>query len=267
MGMGVAASTYPARRRPSQASARRNGDGTFTVEVGAVDIGTGARTVLAQIAAEVLEVDLDRVHIEIGDSDFGNAPVAGGSAGTSSWGSAVVKACRELRVSDDDEVKVDTEHEADADEPLAKHAFGAQFVEVAVDVDTAEVRIARALGVFACGRILNPKTARSQFIGGMTMGIGMALMEESTMDDRLGDWVNHDLAMYHVPVNADIAQLDAVWLDEEDPHINPMAAKGIGEIGIVGTAAAVANAVYDATGIRIRDLPITPDKLIGDLSK
>jgi xanthine dehydrogenase YagR molybdenum-binding subunit len=262
-GMGVASSTYPARRRPSQARAKRNGDGTFTVQVGATDIGTGARTVMAQIAAEVLEVPLDRVHIEVGDSDFGNAPVAGGSAGTSSWGSAVVKACRSLRVSDDDEVFVDTSDEAEAEEPLAKHGFGAIFVEAHVDVDTWEVRVARALGVFAVGRILNPKTARSQLIGGMTMGIGMALMEKSAMDERLGDFVNHDLAMYHVPVNADLPSIEAAWLDEEDPHINPMAAKGIGEIGIVGTAAAVANAVFDATGVRVRDLPITPAVLIG----
>ena len=265
VGMGVAASTYPARRRPSAAHAKRNGDGTFTIRVGATDIGTGARTVLAQIAADVLDVPLEQIRIEIADSDFGSAPVAGGSAGTSSWGSAVVKACRQLRVSDEDEVHVDTDDEAAAEEPLSKHGFGAIFIEARVDVATAEVRIGRALGVFAVGRILNPKTARSQLIGGMTMGIGMALHEESVMDPRLGDFVNHDLAMYHVPVNADIPSIDATWIDEVDPHINPMGAKGIGEIGIVGTAAAVANAVHDATGLRIRDLPITPQKLAGRL--
>ena len=262
-GMGVAASTYPARRRPSQAHARRNGDGTFTIRVGAVDIGTGARTVLAQIAADELAVELDRIHIEIGDSAFGSAPVAGGSAGASSWGTAVVRACRLLRAGDEDEVHVDTSDSADAEEPLAKHGFGAIFVEAHVDVDTAEVRVARALGVFGVGRILNPKTARSQLIGGMTMGIGMALMEETRVDGRLGAFVDQDLAMYHVPVNADVLDVDATWIDEDDPHINPMGAKGIGEIGIVGTAAAVANAVHDATGVRVRDLPITPDKLVG----
>jgi xanthine dehydrogenase YagR molybdenum-binding subunit len=262
LGMGVASATYPARRRPSQASAKRESDGSFTIRVAANDIGTGARTVLTQIAAETLDVPLDRVRVEIGDSAFGEAPVAGGSAGTSSWGSAVVKACRELRVADDDEVFVDTKNEAEAQEPLSKHGFGAHFVEVSVDVDTAEVRVERALGVFACGRILNAKTARSQFIGGMVMGIGMALHEETRVDSHLGDFVNHDLAMYHVPVNADIPEIDAVWLDEEDPHINPMGAKGIGEIGIVGTAAAVANAVFDATGVRVRELPITPAKLV-----
>ena len=265
-GMGVASSPYPARRRPSTARVKRDGDGTFTVQVGATDIGTGARTVLAQIAADTLEVGLGRVRIEIARSDFGSAPVAGGSMGTASWGSAVVKACRELRARDVGEVSVDTSEDAGAEEPLSKHGFGAIFVEAAVDLDTAEVRLPRVLGVFACGRILNPKTARSQFIGGMTMGIGMALMEESTMDRRLGAWVNHDLASYHVPVNADVPSIEAAWLEEDDPHVNPMGAKGIGEIGIVGTAAAVANAVFDASGVRIRELPITPDKLVGSLN-
>jgi xanthine dehydrogenase YagR molybdenum-binding subunit len=135
-----------------------------------------------------------------------------------------------------------------------------------VDVDTGEVRVPRALGVFACGRIVNPTTARSQFLGGMTMGISMALLEESRMDERFGDYLNHDLASYHVAVNADVTHIDIAWIDEVDPHVNPMGAKGIGEIGIVGTAAAVANAVFDATGIRVRDLPITPDKLVEQLA-
>jgi xanthine dehydrogenase YagR molybdenum-binding subunit len=264
LGTGVASSTYPARKRPSAAYARAEPDGTFLVRVGAMDIGTGARTVMAQIAANTLDVPVERVRIEIGDSDFGPAPVAGGSAGTSSWGAAVVKACRRLRVGEE-EAFVDTEGEVE--ERLAKHAFGAQFVEVAVDVDTGEVRVQRALGVFACGRILNPKTARSQFIGGMTMGIGMALLEETVVDPHLGTFVNADLAQYRVPVNADIRELEATWLDEVDTAVNPMGAKGIGEIGIVGTAAAVANAVHHATGIRVRDLPIRPDRLLGRLPR
>lgn len=266
VGMGVAASTYPARKRPSTASAYREPDGSYRIEVGATDIGTGARTVMAQIAAETLEAPLDRVRVEVGDSAFGAAPVAGGSAGTSSWGAAVVKACRLLRTGLD-EAHVDTSEDAEAEEPLSKHGFGAQFVEVAVDVDTGEVRVPRALGVFACGRILNPKTARSQFLGGMTMGIAMALLEETRVDARLGAFVNHDLASYHVPVNADVRELEAVWLDEDDRHVNPMGAKGIGEIGIVGTAAAVANAVHHATGVRVRDLPITPGKLLERLAE
>jgi xanthine dehydrogenase YagR molybdenum-binding subunit len=263
-GMGVASSTYPARRAPSTAHARAEVDGTFTIRITASDIGTGARTVLTQIAAHTLEVPLERVHVEIGDSASGQAMLAGGSMGTSSWGAAVVKACRLLQAGET-EVSVDTSEDADSEEPLAKHAFGAQFVEVRVDVDTGEVRVPHAVGVFACGRIINPKTARSQFIGGMTMGISMALLEETLLDPQLGAYVNHDLAMYHVPTNADIGDIDVTWIDEEDLHVNPMGSKGIGEIGIVGTAAAVANAVYNATGVRVRDLPITPAKLAGRL--
>jgi xanthine dehydrogenase YagR molybdenum-binding subunit len=264
VGMGVASSTYPARRAPSTAHGRAEPDGTFTIRITAADIGTGARTALTQIAADALDVELDRVHVEIGDSESGQAMLAGGSMGTSSWGAAVVKACRRLRTGET-EVSVDTSEEAAAVEPLAKHAYGAQFVEVRVDVDTGEVRVPRAVGVFACGRIINPKTARSQFIGGMTMGLSMALLEETLLDPNLGAYVNHDLAMYHVATNADVGELDVSWIDEEDLHVNPMGAKGIGEIGIVGTAAAVANAVYNATGIRVRDLPITPAKLVGRL--
>jgi xanthine dehydrogenase YagR molybdenum-binding subunit len=264
-GMGVASSTYPARRAPSTAHARAEADGTFTLRITAADIGTGARTVLTQIAADSLEVPLERVHVEIGDSEFGQAPLAGGSTGTSSWGTAVVKACRLLRTGKQ-EVSVDTSEDAEAGEPLTKHAFGAQFVEVRVDADTGEVRVPRIVGVFACGRIINPKTARSQLIGGMTMGVSMALLEETILDPQLGAYVNHDLASYHVATNADINEIDATWIDEEDLHVNPMGSKGIGEIGIVGTAAAVANAVYNATGVRVRDLPITPAKLVGRLS-
>jgi xanthine dehydrogenase YagR molybdenum-binding subunit len=264
VGTGVAASTYPTRRAGSTASARAEGDGRFTIRITASDIGTGARTVLTQIAADTLGVELERVHVEIGDSDFGQAMLAGGSMGTTSWGSAVVKACRAL-LDGETEAHVDTAPDVEADDKFAKHAFGAQFVEVRVNADTGEVRVPRVLGVFACGRIINAKTARSQFIGGMTMGVSMALLEASIVDLRFGDYVNHDLASYHVAVNADVPEIEAVWLEEEDVHVNPMGAKGIGEIGIVGTAAAVANAVHHATGIRIRDLPITPPKLIGRL--
>jgi xanthine dehydrogenase YagR molybdenum-binding subunit len=263
VGLGVATSTYPARRAPSTAHGRLE-DGRATIRITAADIGTGARTVLTQIAADELELPLDRVTVELGDSRSGQAMLAGGSMGTSSWGTAIVRLCRELKTGKE-EASVDTADSAEADEPLSKHGFGAHFVEVHVDADTAEVRVARALGIFACGRILNPKTARSQFIGGMTMGIGMALHEETVMDPHLGTWVNHDLAMYHVPVNADVPDIEATWIDEEDFHVNPMGAKGIGEIGIVGAAAAVANAVYNATGVRVRELPITPGKLLEQL--
>ncbi len=271
VGTGVAASTYPARRRPSEARAALRRDGRYRVEIAAADIGTGARTALAQIAADTLEVPLGEVEMLVGDSALPSAPLAGGSMGLASWGSAVVKACRALRAriaaGEDEpvEVSVDTTAEVQADEPLSRHGFGAQFVEARVSVDTGEVRIPRALGVFACGRIVNPKTARSQFIGGMTMGFGMALHEESVLDVEFGDYLNHDLAGYHVPSCADIEDIAVEWIDEEDAHVNPIGVKGIGEIGIVGTAAAVANAVHHACGTRIRSLPIRPDKLVNTL--
>jgi xanthine dehydrogenase YagR molybdenum-binding subunit len=263
VGTGVAASTYPAYRRPSQASARALGDGRYLVRVAAADIGTGARTVLTQIAADALGVDVDRVRVEVGDSSFPPAPVAGGSMGTASWGTAVVKACRALLdAGGEGEVTADTTEDIEAQAELARHAFGAQFVEARVNVDTGEVRTPRVLGVFAVGRIINPKTARSQFIGGMTMGLSMALHEESVMDREFGDYLNHDFAQYHIASCADIEDIDAIWLDEDDDQLNPMGSKGIGEIGIVGTAAAVANAVHHATGVRVRELPIRLEKLL-----
>ncbi len=236
--------------------ARRQPDGSYVVGIAAADIGTGARTALTQIAADTLRTAPDRVRLEIGDSDLPYAMLAGGSMGTASWGSAIVKACRELRDGDADEVRADTTEDIENDEPLSRHAFGAQFVEARVNGVTGEVRVSRALGVFAVGRIINAKLARSQFIGGMTMGIGMALTEEGIHDPHFGDVVTRDLATYHVPTYADIVDLDATWIDEDDPHLNPMGSKGIGEIGIVGTAAAVANAVFHATGHRFRRVPI-----------
>jgi xanthine dehydrogenase YagR molybdenum-binding subunit len=262
VGTGVAASTYPARRRAAEAFARVREDGTYVVGLAAADLGTGARTVLTQIAADALGVAPERVKLEIGDSDLPPAGVAGGSMGTTSWGAAVIAACEALLSGDGDEAHVDTAEDVKAQAALARHAFGAQFVEARVDVDTGEVRIPRALGVFACGRIINPKLARSQLIGGMTMGISMALHEESVLDREFGDYVNHDFAQYHVATNADIVDVDAVWVEEDDREVSPMGAKGIGEIGIVGTAAAVANAVFHATGIRVRDLPLRLDRLL-----
>ncbi len=265
LGTGVAASTYPARRMPSQALARRVGDG-FLVRVAAADIGTGARTALTQIAADALEADPERVRVEIGDSSFGQAPVAGGSAGTASWGTAVHRACRALVENGGNEARVDTSDEIESQAELSRHAFGAQFVEVRVNAETGEIRVPRLLGVFAAGTIVNPKTARSQFVGGMTMGLGMALLEEGILDARFGDVVNHDLATYHVPVYADVADVEAVWLDEDDDDLNPIGSKGIGEIGIVGTAAAVTNAVHHATGRRFRRLPIRLDQVVDALA-
>ncbi|NRQ36650.1 xanthine dehydrogenase family protein molybdopterin-binding subunit [Nonomuraea sp. NN258] len=260
VGTGVAASTYPARRAPCQASAVVR-DGDFHVRVAATDLGTGARTALTKIAAGALGVAPDRVHVEIGDSDLPKAPVAGGSMGTASWGSAVVRACEALR-RDGQEGFADTTDEVKSDAALARHAFGAQFAEVRVNAVTGEIRVPRLLGVFACGHIVDAELARSQFIGGMTMGLGMALLEETLTDLEFGGFLHRDLAQYHVPACADVPDVEAVWIDEQDDRLNPMGVKGIGEIGIVGTAAAIGNAVHHATGRRIRDLPITPAKVL-----
>ncbi|WP_406315873.1 xanthine dehydrogenase family protein molybdopterin-binding subunit [Streptosporangium sp. NBC_01639] len=272
VGTGVASSTYPVYRRPSQASVRAEPDGRFTVRIAAADIGTGARTVLTQIAADALRTSPDRVRVEIGDSALPTASLAGGSMGTASWGTAAVRACEALLDEldrrggdvppDGIETSADTTEEIRGQQRFARHAFGAQFAEVGVDADTGETRVLRLLGVFAAGRIINPKTARSQFIGGMTMGLSTALLEESVMDRRFGDYLNHDFAQYHIATCADVPDIAAFWVEEDDPHLNPMGSKGIGEIGIVGTAAAIANAVHHATGVRVRDLPIRLDKLV-----
>ncbi|KOV35507.1 xanthine dehydrogenase family protein molybdopterin-binding subunit [Streptomyces heliomycini] len=276
VGTGVAAATYPVLVRPSTAEARALPDGTFVVRVNATDIGTGARTVLAQVAADTLGVPLERVRTEIGDSDLPPASLAGGSSGTASWGWAVHDACTRLtgrlggltgRLPDEGiAARADTAGRADADSPYARHAFGAHFAEVTVDSVTGEVRVRRMLGVFAAGRILNARTARSQFIGGMTMGLGMALTEGSTMDPAFGDFTESDLASYHVPAHADVPAVEAHWIDEDDTRLNPMGSKGIGEIGNVGSAAAIGNAVHHATGVRFRELPLTPDKVLAGLS-
>ncbi|MGY6023359.1 xanthine dehydrogenase family protein molybdopterin-binding subunit [Streptomyces spinosirectus] len=275
IGTGVAAATYPVLVQPSTAAARALPDGTVLVRINATDIGTGARTVLAQIAADALGRPLEQVRIEVGRSDLPAASLAGGSSGTASWGWAVHEACTRLTAELADhagplpdsglEARADTAGEADADSPWARHAFGAHFAEVAVDTVTGEVRVRRLLGVFAAGHILNARTARSQFVGAMIMGLGMALTEGSTMDAAFGDFTESDLASYHVPAHADVPDVEAHWIDEDDPRLNPMGSKGIGEIGIVGTAAAIGNAVHHATGVRFRELPLTPDHLLPGL--
>jgi xanthine dehydrogenase YagR molybdenum-binding subunit len=258
------------------AAARAEPDGSFHVSIDATDIGTGARTVLWQIAADALEVAPERVGISIGDTDLPAATVAGGSNGTASWGWAVIRACQRLREQLNDlpggEIPVqgvtahaDTAAEIEARPKAARFALGGHFVEVRVDIESGEVRVSRMLGVFAAGRIVNPHTARSQMIGGMIWGISMALQEEGLLDAGYGDWVNRDLATYHVPVNADVRRIDVDFIDEEDPDLGPAGVKGIGELGIVGSAAAVANAVHHATGVRVRDLPIRLEKLLDRL--
>jgi xanthine dehydrogenase YagR molybdenum-binding subunit len=271
VGHGVAGSIYPALLQPSSARVQAHPDGSYDVAIAAADIGTGARTVLRQIAADALGVPVDRIRVHIGSSRLPRASVAGGSSGTASWGSAVTKACRTVRSRlgradhippDGLEVIESTDDDVADRADLARYGFGAQFVEVHVHAVTGEVRVPRAVGVFAVGRIMNPRLARSQFIGGMTMGLGMALMEEGVVDHGVGDTMNDNYADYHIAANADIVNIEVSWLDEHDDQLTPMGGKGIGEIGIVGTAAAVTNAVYDATGVRVRDLPVRLDKLI-----
>jgi len=274
VGTGVAASTYPTYRGPTRTAAtiRVGADGRYAVLIGAADIGTGTWTALTQIAADALDVPVENIDLQIGDSALPVATGAGASWGITSWGSAVVEAAHRLRA------RLASEHggvvpaeglEVTADMPgnpdterFSMHAYGAQFAEVRVRADSGEVRVPRLLGVFAAGRIINPKTARSQLLGGMTWGLSMALHEHSVLDPRFGHVANQDFAQYHIAANADIAAVEVHTLDERDPHVNPMGSKGIGELGIVGTAAAIANAVYHATGVRVRDLPITLDKLL-----
>lgn len=264
------------------------------------DIGTGTYTILTQIAAEMLGLPIDRVRVELGDTLFPEAAGSGGSFGAASAGSALFEACEALRKKLADSVGMDAGTakfidghivtgeravsllelvgdgvEADGEikpgrnnREFSQQSYGAHFAEVGVDRDTGEVRLRRMLGVFAAGRVLNAKTARSQAIGGMVFGVGAALHEDLVLDPRFGYFVNHDLAEYHVPVHADIpASLDAVFISELDQHSNPLKSKGIGELGICGAGAAIANAVFNACGARVRHYPITLDKVLAALPK
>jgi len=269
IGTGVAAAHHPDYRFGSTARARALPDGRFAVEIAASDIGTGARTALLQVAADALGVDPDRVALTIGHSASGQAMMAGGSMGTSSWSWPVDMACRELArrlgaradageaiPPEGIEVRADSAEAVQAAGSLARHTFGAHFAEVAVDARTGEVRVRRMLGVFAAGTIVNARTARSQFYGGMIMAHGQALLERGEIDPADGDFVVHDLASYHVPANADIGHLEVVMLDERDRSGHPVGVKGIGELAMMGGAAAIANALSQAVGHRFRDVPI-----------
>ncbi|MFE1880294.1 xanthine dehydrogenase family protein molybdopterin-binding subunit, partial [Streptomyces diastatochromogenes] len=270
LGTGTAAASFHAGAMPSTATVTAHPDGTFTVRIAAADIGTGARTALTLVAADALRVPPERVRVRIGDSDFGPAMIAGGSMGTRSWAWAVTAAADELRdrlalgtgiPAEGTTVRSDTTAAIGALAPAERHSFGAQFAEVAVDVATGEVRVRRMLGIFAAGRIVNPLTARGQFEGGMVWGISMALHEEAIRDRASGGHVGADLAGYHVATHADVPDIEADWIEDQDPR-DPVGIKGIGEIGIVGAAAAIANAVWHATGVRHRSLPIRPDRVI-----
>lgn len=297
VGMGVAAAARSNVLMESSAKVAVHPDGTATVSSAMTDIGTGSYTVLAQIASEVLGIPIAAITVELGDTNDVPAAGSGGSWGAASAGSAVYLACKTIRarlakamdVAEDaltlkdgraigdnratpigDLVgegmeSVGTIKPGKQEKLFNQASYGAHFAEVAVNVVTGETRVRRMLGVFAAGRILNEKTARSQCLGGMTFGIGTALTEDLIHDPRTGKVVNHDLAEYHVPVNADVPEQEVVFLPERDIHANPIHAKGIGELGICGAGAAIANAIYNATGVRVRDFPITLDKLLPGL--
>jgi len=298
VGMGVAAATRGNTLQLSKANVRLGPDGSAVVRMAMTDIGTGTYTILTQIAAEMLGLAPEQVRVELGDTSFPQASGSGGSYGAASSGSALFDACNNLRAKlarlagmDPDSARFgDGRIEAagqsrqlvdlvgpggiDADGEIkpgatstefSQQSYGAHFAEVGVDIDTGEVRLRRMLGVFTAGRILNEKTARSQAIGGMIFGIGAALEEALTLDPRFGCFVNHDLAEYHVPVHADVVDVDAIFLPELDAESNPLKSKGVGELGICGAGASIANAIYNACGVRVRDYPITLDKLISEL--
>jgi xanthine dehydrogenase YagR molybdenum-binding subunit len=270
IGWGMATATYPAFSGPTEVRVRVEAGGIVAIECATHDLGTGMYTVIAQVASDALGLPLERLIVRIGDSAYPRAPVAGGSQSTASVAPAVADACRVLLEKtggtvDERSAGVEATGNAtdDYDEAhFSFHSFGAQFCEVRVDEELARVRVSRFVGVFDCGRIVNPKTARSQMVGGITMGLGMALMEETIRDARSGAVVTNNFADYLVPVNADIPAMDIAFVEEPDLKLNAMGVRGIGEIGITGVAAAVANAVFHATGKRVRDLPILPERLL-----
>ena len=268
IGFGMATASYPTHRSAAGARAQLNADGTALVQCGTQEIGTGSYTVFTQVAAATLGLPVERVRFELGDSQLPPSPNSGGSQTAASVASAVQAACLDAlakqRAAGGALPVVGEAHTEPGEEQkrYSMHAFGAQFAEVRVDAELGTVRVARYTAAFAAGRILNAKTARSQYLGGIIYGIGMALMEHTRHDVRSGRVMTANLADYLVPVNADVPEIDVHIVPEEDLHVNPAGVKGIGEIGTVGVAAAIANAVYHATGVRVRELPITPDKLL-----
>ena len=274
IGYGMAAAIRPHFQMTTRARVRIGADGIAVVQSDMTDIGGGTYTILTQVAADVLGLPPDRVRVEIGNSDFPTSWGSGGSWGASNSSTAVHHACEILREklvsaagrNHPDGLEAEGETVSLQEDPNYKawslNSYGAHFAEVGVDIDTAEIRLRRMLGVFAAGRFLNPKTARSQLIGGMTFGVSYALFEQGVLDTRTGGFINRDFTEYHVPVHADVTEIDAVLLDGFDDKANVLGAKGVGELGICGAAAAVANAIYNATGVRVRDFPITLDKVL-----
>lgn len=298
IGTGVAAALRNNLLVPSGARVRLSPEGRVTVETDMTDIGTGSYTIIAQTAAEMMGVTVEEVDVRLGDSRFPVSAGSGGQFGANCSTAGVYAACVKLReavvktiglntadvvfeggqvrsgnravplaevAGPEGLVAEDTMEWGDLSKTYQQSTFGAHFVEVAVDMASGECRVRRMLAVCAAGRILNPITARSQVIGAMTMGVGAALSEELAVDTRRGFFVNHDLAGYEVAVHADIPHQEVIFLDETDPMSSPMKAKGVGELGLCGVTAAISNAVYNATGVRVREYPVTLDKLIGGL--
>lgn len=288
IGYGVASGSYPSRQSPTSTIvklARNGNDVKATIELAASDIGTGSHTIIAQVAAETLQLPLNSIVVKIGDSTLPPAAGSVGSIGAASFSNSVSEACLQARSElqakttrqwikaptiaelmdaaslNEYQTRVDAKPPADA-QKYSCHAFNANFAEVRVNELTGMVRVERMAAVTGGGRILNEKTARSQVIGGCVWGIGMALTEESILDPVRGNFVTRSFADYHIPVNLDVGKIDVAFIPEEDKFVNKLGVKGIGEVGIVGVAAAIANAVFNATGKRVRSLPITPDKLI-----
>ena len=286
IGFGMATAIYPAERYPTSASATLFADGHAEVRCATTDMGPGTYTSITQVAADALGLPMTRVRFELGDSSFPKAKEHGGSTTISSVGPAVQAACAALKAklavlaaahgmeagdgtpllrrAGMDSLSADGNAEPDESnkKKFAMNGFGAVFAEVRVDPDLFTVRVRRLIGAYDIGRVVNPKLAHSQAIGGMVGGIGMALFEEVEWDDRLGRVVNGTIAEYLVPVNADVHELDALFVEARDDILNPLGTKGGAELGLCGVAPAIANAVWHATGKRVRDLPITPDRLL-----
>ena len=298
IGIGMATAARVNFLTNSDARVRLTPEGNAVVETDMTDIGTGTYTILAQIAGEMLGLPMERVKVMLGDSDHPDGAGSGGSFGASSSGSSVQLACDDIvaelarrmdarpedmtlkdghAIAGNKRVPITELVGGEAIEAIgslrpgsnsrsfSQGTHGAQFAEVAVNAVTGEVRVRRMLGVFDCGRILNAKTARSQAIGGMIWGLGYALHEEAVLDRRSGSYVNRDLGEYHIPVNADVPQIEAYFIEEIDNHASPVGAKGIGELGISGAGAAITNAIYNATGVRVRDWPMTLDQILPGL--
>jgi xanthine dehydrogenase YagR molybdenum-binding subunit len=288
IGYGVASSIRGHFQTKAQAKVRIEADGSVVVSTDMTDLGTGTYTIAGQIAAEALGVPFEAVTVKLARTDLPKGMGSGGSWGAANTSVSIDRACQALRGKVEtaagrgyndiraavrehfpDGVEatgatVDMKDDANYDN-YSQYTYGATFTEIGVDAYTAEVRVRRMLGVFACGRIVNAKTARSQLIGGMIWGVGAALHEGGHIDTRNGAWVNGDLAEYLMPVHADIPDIEAIMLDDFDEHANHLGIKGIGELGTGGTAASVANAVFNATGVRVRDFPITLDKLLAGM--